>query len=56
MRLLMKCGQKYETLMPCLIGILLLQIATLKMTSQVIRLAASEISTSKMVVISGNGC
>jgi len=40
MRPLMKCEQEYETLM----------------TSQVIRLAASETSTSKMVEISGNGC
>jgi len=36
MRQLMKCGQEYETLMPCLIDILLLQIATLKMMSQMI--------------------
>ena len=40
MRPLMKCEQEYETLM----------------TSQAIKLAASETSTSKMVEISGNGC
>ncbi|MBW2632340.1 MAG: hypothetical protein JRC90_11410 [Deltaproteobacteria bacterium] len=42
--------------LPDLWGILLLQIATLKMTSQVIKLAASETSTSKMMEISGNDC